>query len=253
MSQSSYKKSPLSKAVKAVAYVSWVFFGFVAAQALVSFLLVLPFVKDSALVLSLNETVLFTVIAASVYALAVLIIVGLPWLIKKQKTTLKDVGLSKLPTWMDILWAPAGLIVYLILSALLMFVAAALLPFIDFNQAQDLGISSPNVQYQYVLAFVSLVVLAPVAEEVVFRGYLFGKLRKFIPTWVAVILTSALFGLVHFQWNVAIDTFALSVVMCLLRLSTGSLWPAILLHMMKNGIAFYFLFINTGLLSTLGG
>ena len=37
-------------------------------------------------------------------------------------------------------------------------------------------------------------------------------------------------------WNLAIDTFALSVVACVLREMFGSIWPSILIHMMKNGL-----------------
>lgn len=239
--------------MRALALAAWVFLGFVVAQLAVAAVVNIVKGINPALLGGINQTVLFTVVAVFVYAIAIAIIIGLPWLIKKQKTTREDVGLHRMPSWMDILWAPAGLVAYLILTSIMMLVAATLLPFVDINQAQDTGIGPITSQYQYILAFISLVVLAPVAEEVLFRGYLFGKLRKFTPVWVAIVITSLLFGLVHFQWNVGIDTFALSVVMCLLRVVSGSLWPAILLHMIKNGTAFYFLFVNTGLLSTLGG
>jgi len=88
---------------------------------------------------------------------------------------------------------------------------------------------------------------------VLFRGYLLSKLRRHVATWIAILITSLLFGLVHFAWNVGIDTFALGIVLCLVTIWTKSLWPAILIHMLKNGIAFYFLFINPTVLTTLGG
>jgi membrane protease YdiL (CAAX protease family) len=71
--------------------------------------------------------------------------------------------------------------------------------------------------------------------------------------WLAILITSTLFGLIHGAWNVGIDTFALSIVLCVVRLKTGSLWASILIHMTKNAIAFYLLFINPLLLHTLGG
>jgi membrane protease YdiL (CAAX protease family) len=152
---------------------------------------------------------------------------------------------------MDIIWAPAGMVVYLILTTLVMSFAVQYLTFINFEQAQDTGFAQITTQFEYILAFVSLVIIAPFAEELLFRGYLFGKLRKYVPLWLAILVTSTLFAAVHGQWNVALDVFVLSVVMCLLRVASGSLWPSILLHMMKNGIAYYFLFINPTLLSTL--
>lgn len=243
----------LGKVSKALAFTSWVFLGFVLAQFLVALALGAVLSLNIAGLAGMDETVLFTVVAVLVYGLAIAIVIGLPWLLTKRKTTLSEVGLNRLPSWRDIAWAPVGMVGYLILTSILMAISLAILPFVDAGEAQDIGLSDLSGQHQYVLAFISLVVLAPVAEEVLFRGYLFGKLKKFLPIWLSIIITSVLFGVVHFQWNVGIDTFALSVVMCLLRLKTGSLWPAILLHMMKNGVAFYFLFINSGLLSTLGG
>jgi len=97
------------------------------------------------------------------------------------------------------------------------------------------------------------VIVAPVAEEIIFRGYLYGKLKKFVPIWVAIVVTSLIFGAIHGAWNLAIDTFALSLILCLMREFTGNIWSSILLHMVKNGIAFYILFINSSLLTTLGG
>lgn len=201
----------------------------------------------------LDTTIVNTVAGVVIYSLAILLVLGIPWLVKKRPTTAETLGLHRLPTWMDILWAPAGLVAYLILTAIVAAVATVFLPFVDYAQTQETGFSQLIGNAQYILAFVSLVVVAPIAEEVLFRGYLFGKLRKYAPLWLSIGITSLLFGIVHFQWNVGLDVFALSVVLCLLRVVSGSLWPSILLHMMKNGVAFYFLFVNPALLSTLGG
>jgi len=180
-------------------------------------------------------------------------VIGLPMLVKNYRTTKKDVGLEKLPTWIDLLLAPAGFLVYIFVSGILILLATQFFTFFDADQVQDTGFNQLGQGYEYLLAFVTLVIIAPVAEEILFRGYLFGKLMKHMPIWVAILITSALFGLAHGAWNVGIDVFALSIVLCLLRLTSKSLWPAILLHMMKNGLAFYLLFINPTLLSTLGG
>jgi membrane protease YdiL (CAAX protease family) len=93
------------------------------------------------------------------------------------------------------------------------------------------------------MAFIALVIIAPIAEEVLFRGYLYGKLRSHASVLVATLLTSALFGAVHMQWNVAIDTFILSLAMCYLRELTGTIWAGTLVHMIKNGLAFTLIFI----------
>jgi len=201
---------------------------------------------------SVNQSLLNTIWSAALYVATLALMITLPLLIKKRSNFEKDeVGLNRLPSWTDILITPAGLIIYVILSSIVMLIFSHLFSGIDLNQAQETGFSNLSRNYEYILAFITLVVVAPVAEEILFRGFLFSKLKKYVPTWLAIVVTSVLFGAIHGQWDLAIDTFALSVVLCLLREVTGSLWSSMLLHMTKNGIAFYFLFINPILLTTL--
>ncbi|MEP6710575.1 MAG: type II CAAX endopeptidase family protein [Candidatus Saccharibacteria bacterium] len=235
-----------------VGLTTWVFSGFYLGQFLLLGIVWLlehlgvTFVVD-------GNPALQTTLAAIAYVLALSMVVGVPWVIGRHKTTKKDIGLTRLPSWMDIVLSPAGFVIYLLASAGLIALISVIVPHFNIDQAQDVGFQNLSDYYQYVLAFLTLVVIAPLAEEILFRGYLYGKLKKHIPFWVAMIVTSLLFGALHGQWNVAIDTFALSIVMCSLREVTGSIWAGILLHMIKNGVAFYFLFINTSILHTLGG
>ena len=200
---------------------------------------------------AINATVLNAVLAACIYALSLAIVVAVPWWVKKYHTTKDELGITRLPNWMDIGLAPVGFVIYLIISVILISVVAAVVPGLDLNQAQETGFGNVSQYYELLLAFVTLVIIAPVAEEVLFRGYLYGKLRKIIPMWLTIFVVSALFAAVHGQWNVAIDVFALSILLCSLREITGSIWAGVLLHMLKNGLAFYLLFINPSLLGTM--
>ncbi|OYX41058.1 hypothetical protein B7Y94_05685 [Candidatus Saccharibacteria bacterium 32-49-12] len=236
----------------ALALALWVYIGFTIAQLLIMGALWLAGEVGVELT-TVNDAVFTTVLGGVIYGITLLIVVGVPWLLKGYRTSLNQIGLDRLPAWRDILISPFGFIGYLMLTATLTFLMMQIFPAIDFLQEQDTGFGQLVTSTDYILAFVMLVVIAPVAEEVLFRGYLFGKLRQHVPLWGAIIVTSLLFGAVHGQWNVAIDTFALSVVMCLVVVWSKSIWPAILIHMLKNGIAFYFLFINPQLLNTIGG
>lgn len=235
------------RVLSAIGLPLWVFFAFMLAQALV--LAAIAGLQAAGVSFeSFNAAVFNATGGAIIYALSIVLVIGMPRLIKQRPTTKEELGLQRLPQWMDLVWAPAGMVAYLILTTIVMTIATQLLTFVDYNQAQETGFAQIASQPEYILAFLSLVVIAPVAEEILFRGYLFGKLRKYVSLWLAIFITSLLFAIVHFQWNVGIDVFVLSVVLCLLRVYTGSLWPAILLHMLKNGVAFYFLFINPSLL-----
>lgn len=229
----------------------WVYASFLLSQvvlgALISILILLrvPFS-------SLNQTILTTVLAALIYSISLLIVIGVPWLAFKRRTSRQDVAHARTPVWTDLIFAPAGLLAYFVLSFLFVSVANTI-PVFNGQQVQDTGFSALSQNYEYILAFLTLVIIAPIAEETLFRGYLLGKLVKVVPIWLAVFITSALFGFIHGAWNVGIDTFALSIILCIVRLKTGSLWASMLIHMAKNGIAFYLLFINPLLLHTLGG
>lgn len=229
----------------------WVFLSFMLAQAVVVALI--EVLKLAGVPFDLVDPSLFQVVAGGIiYALSLVIVIGVPWLVKKSRTTKEELGVQRMPTWLDIVWVPAGAIAYVVLTATITALAMVFLKFVDYGQTQETGFNGINEQAEYIMAFIMLVVIAPIAEELLFRGYLFGKLRKYAPTWIAILITSLLFAIVHFAWNVGLDVFALSIVLCLLRIVSGSLWPSIMLHMLKNSVAFYFLFINPTLLSTLG-
>jgi membrane protease YdiL (CAAX protease family) len=239
---------------------AWVFASFIFAQAFV--VMVIALLREVGVdFVGVNTSVLETVGAALIYLLCFGIIVSLPWVIKRYRTGRTDLGLTRLPSWADIGMAPAGFVIYLIASGLVIYAVAQSVPGFNASERQEIGFQDLSRQYEYILAFLTLVIIAPIAEEAIFRGFLYGKLRKVAPLWVAVLVTSLLFGLLHMKWdggliagiNVGIDVFILSIVMCSLREVTGSIWAGILLHMMKNGLAYYLLFINTTLLTTMGG
>jgi len=221
----------------------WVFVGIYTAQYMLFGLLLL---LDSfgINVANFDQTILNTILMALVYLLSLIIVIVLPYKIIKDKINKIELGVNRLPSWTDILVTPAALIIYFILSSVLILLATQILPWFDVNQAQDTGFNQVNSNFEIILAFISLVLIAPIAEEILFRGYLFGKLKKYMPIWFAAVITSVTFGFVHGAWNLAIDTFALSLILCTLREMTGSIWSSVLLHMAKNGVAFYILFIN---------
>jgi uncharacterized protein len=83
--------------------------------------------------------------------------------------------------------------------------------------------------------------VAPIAEEVFFRGFLFPVLRARTGVAWGVVITGALFSLVHALGSpveALIVLFVLGAGLCLLYLRTGSLLPCIGLHALNNAISF---------------
>ena len=165
-------------------------------------------------------------------------------------TSRVDLGLKDVPTWTDIGLAPIGFVAATLLAAALVAVFNVF-PWFDANQGQDVGFGPYLVGADRVIAFISLAVIAPIAEEIIFRGWLYGKLRAILNTRLAdiwsmvlsIFLVSLLFGAVHMQWNVGVNVFAMSVVLCGMREITGTIYAGILTHMIKNGVAFYLLYV----------
>lgn len=76
--------------------------------------------------------------------------------------------------------------------------------------------------------------LGPLSEEVVFRGIVFSGYRNDGNALGAVLLSSLVFGLMHMNINQAGYAFVIGVALSLLRIATGSIWPAIWMHCLIN-------------------
>lgn len=132
---------------------------------------------------------------------------------------------------------------YLVFSVGLSAIIALLFSNFNPQQAQEIGFSKNLQSTELLVAFISLVILTPLFEEIIFRGVLFRGLRKRLSFWISTVLVSAIFAVAHGQLNVALDTFALSVAICYITEKSDSILPAILMHALKNGIAFTLLFV----------
>lgn len=242
------KKSKQSKGWGLALNIIWVFMMLVwVAAVLVATQLLLRLVLINLMHLdqaSMSTNALQTLYSALVYVVSLVITIFVPWKLAKSKTTRDELGLRGLPTWTDILLAPVGFIVFMIVAVILVAILQSIFPGINWNESQDVGFSNLISSSDFILAFISLVVVAPVAEELIFRGWLYGKLRAKIPAIPAMLVVSILFGIVHGQWNVGVTVFVMSIAMCTLREITGTIWGGILIHILKNGIAFYFLYVN---------
>jgi membrane protease YdiL (CAAX protease family) len=156
--------------------------------------------------------------------------------------TWSAIGLKK-PHFKSLLTVVPAFIVYFIASTLFTILATKFIPGFNVEQAQDVGFKNLAQPSDLIAAFVSLVVVTPIFEELIFRGLLFKGFKKRFSFWPSAIAASLIFALAHLQWNVAVDTFALSLLLCYLVEKSGSIIPSILLHALKNGLAFTLLFI----------
>ncbi len=107
-----------------------------------------------------------------------------------------------------------------------------------------LGIELPDVQQEIAdglrdpaiapFVFMSVAFVAPVAEELLFRGVLYQGLRRSLPLWPAIGLSSLAFGLSHVEPVAVVGTFAAGMIFAAVLHRTGTLVAAIAAHIGFN-------------------
>ena len=150
----------------------------------------------------------------------------------------------KKPNLGDAGYAVLGYLAYVMVLITVLGFISVFIPSINLAQKQDIGLSPDSMGLTLVPIFIALVVVPSITEELLFRGFLYNRLRaRKLGFLVSSIITSLLFALLHGQVNVAIDTFILSMVMLFMFERRKNLWVAIFMHFIKNSVAFVGLFV----------
>jgi membrane protease YdiL (CAAX protease family) len=87
-----------------------------------------------------------------------------------------------------------------------------------------------------VIAFagIAIVLCAPIAEEIFFRGFLFGGLTRYLPVWAAALLSGAVFSLAHANVGLIIPFTIVGAILAMLYVRTNSLVTNISVHLLFN-------------------
>jgi membrane protease YdiL (CAAX protease family) len=106
---------------------------------------------------------------------------------------------------------------------------------------------SPDNPFSLILILLTVVIIAPIGEEMVFRGFL----QRFLETtWKditrAILVSSLFFTLIHFNPYWAIQIYLMGLILGYLSWLTKSIYPSILLHMSINGTSMLFIFLGEG-------
>src|SRR3989344_3073232 len=103
-------------------------------------------------------------------------------------------------------------------------------------QEPHLPVFGVNVTGMVLLAIVAIAI-APIIEEVFFRGFLQQAFTKRFGLNQGVLLTSLIFAIAHFEFQVIIPIFILSVLLGWMFIRAHSIWPAIIFHAINNSLA----------------
>ena len=199
-----------------------------------------PLIKDA--------TVQVLVVMA-LYGVATLVIIMLGAIRNRRP---RDFGV-RLPSWA---WMGAAILISLIFLPIRLCVVlfiALVLP-VGVTTAEPTDPADPVAFDPWALVlvgglFVSVVFLAPVIEELVFRGLLQTGLREVAGAWLAIPVSAIAFGVVHIQPMLVISNIMFGFVLAGVYHFSESLWVPITMHFVNNAVVAFL--IGVALLFTL--
>lgn len=161
------------------------------------------------------------------------------FVVGKYNASLEDLGFKRVRLLQLIKTVSACYVGYLVFAYLLTLILS------------ETGLSLPGYENQesyiplfgddlrgYIVGFVLVGIIAPFAEEILFRGFIYRVFIKTWPIWLGSILSAALFALIHIQFQTFIPLFVLGLLLNYSYRKTGSIWTPIALHSLNNILAF---------------
>ena len=152
------------------------------------------------------------------------------WRMKKRKIPLSELGsleIQRKPLFLSIFLLAA----FLLLEELYFYVLGIEMPesFIEFMLAKP------------IFSFISVVLVAPIIEEFLFRGFLYSQLRRsFLKDWGAIVVSSLVWTAIHFQYEIGIlfFLFLFGLFLGYFRIKYNSLLIPTALHAINNLLSF---------------
>lgn len=152
------------------------------------------------------------------------------WLIFiiRKKKFFAEVGIRAIPV--------EGILPIAIMAACFNLITSVVISIIPWPQAwmDSYATNSSMIDENSIFAWITAILMAPVLEEIVFRGLMYTRLKKGFPVVVAALLTSVAFGIAHGTIIWFIYTFIFSLVLIWVFERFQSLTACIVLHMAYN-------------------
>lgn len=187
--------------------------------------------EGAAALADLQQTVTQRLLESQIYISLItnLLAIGILWGISAlgKKPFAQTLGLAPLPHALAVRCVALGMALGTAISLLLGFLPEKLLS--DYAAQSEALLMGPLA-----LRVLSIAILAPLLEEMLFRGLIYDTLRKAMPRPWAIAIGSLLFGLLHGQPVWIAYAALLGAVMCLVRDACNSLWASIAFHMAVN-------------------
>lgn len=164
---------------------------------------------------------------------------GLIWLVlRKYNVGWDAVGLRKFNAVKASLLVGAMFVIFFFIAWIALMATKLLVPGFNPDQAQVNEFTRAVTGNAKLISFFALVVIPPIIEEILFRGFMFPAFSGRVGVLFGALFSSLLFGFAHLQANVGVYTVVLGLLLCVMYKRTNSIIPGMVLHMINNYVAF---------------
>lgn len=138
-----------------------------------------------------------------------------------------------------------------LITGLLLFIAVNFLisPFLGsifesskMNYAENVG----RMFETPIVTFIQVVIIAPLLEELIYRGFLLKRALRQRTTVTAILLVAGFFGILHLSIVQGLSAFLAGILLCLLYVRRESVGLCILAHSFYNGLTFMMMLLQAG-------
>ena len=156
----------------------------------------------------------------------------------RKRYSLSQLGLGSLPQkWV---WSAVGLgVAAALVRMLIAFVLLEQFPALEESAEALSEAFNFEENWQMIVAGLLATLIVPFYEEIFFRGVVHNGLANRIGVWGAILISSIIFGLIHFFPIQIITAFLLGLVLGWLYEKSDNLWIPIICHVVNNGIAMF--------------
>jgi membrane protease YdiL (CAAX protease family) len=164
--------------------------------------------------------------------------------IRKYRQPVQSIGLTVLPR------RTIGNVVLLFLPILLTGSMITRIQSVAFGapaidpRLREIVSGIPARPLNFALLAVLLIILVPIASEIVFRGFLYSLLRQSLPPWAAAVSSAFAFAVLHGVPALFPYLFFLGIVFAMAMEKTRSVYSSIILHMLLNALATASIFVT---------
>ena len=201
-----------SRIVRSLGWCVWFVAAWFLSSLIVSFIVVL--LRRTSQINLLATTSGSAVIQVIQLILLLIIVVGVPYrhglakelsVAKRRAAEMKILGINRLPGLKDLLPILLNVVVYYVAALIVSCFARLFIPDEIMAQAQNVGFATiGNDWLEIAMIMIVLVFITPIFEELIFRGFLLGKIQLLLGFWPAAIIVSLVFAVAHGQINATI-------------------------------------------------